>query len=42
MLYFGFRGATHLVAWLVAIAGAALGFYGFTARYRGSRRATEA
>lgn len=40
-LYFGFRGATHLLAWLSAIATAALLFYGFTARFRQSRRATE-
>jgi basic amino acid/polyamine antiporter, APA family len=42
MLYFGFRGATHLVAWLVAIAVAALAFYGFTARFRDERRPTRA
>ena len=42
MLYFGFRGATHLVAWLVAIAAAALLFYGFTARFRNRRGASVA
>ena len=40
MLYFGFRGATHLVAWLAAIAAVALFFYGFTARFRAAGRAT--
>ena len=39
MLYFGFRGATHLVAWLAVIALAALVFYGFTARFRETRHA---
>jgi amino acid transporter len=39
MLYFGFRGATHLVAWLAVIAAAALVFYGFTARFRETRHA---
>jgi APA family basic amino acid/polyamine antiporter len=33
-LYFGFRGATHLVAWLAVIAAVALAFYAFTARFR--------
>jgi APA family basic amino acid/polyamine antiporter len=34
MLYFGFRGATHLVGWLAVIAGIALAFYAVTARLR--------
>jgi uncharacterized membrane protein len=38
-LYFGFRGATHLLAWLCAIAVVALFFYAFTARLREARRA---
>jgi APA family basic amino acid/polyamine antiporter len=42
MLYVGFRGATHLLAWLAAIAAAALLFYGFTTRFRETRRTTEA
>lgn len=41
MLYFGFRGATHLLAWLTAIAAVALVFYAFTARFRETRRAPQ-
>ena len=40
-LYFGFRGATHLLGWLVVIAAVALFFYGFTSRFKASHRATE-
>jgi APA family basic amino acid/polyamine antiporter len=40
-LYFGFRGSTHLLGWLLAIAAVALFFYGFTSRFRATRRATE-
>jgi APA family basic amino acid/polyamine antiporter len=39
MLYFGFRGATHLLAWLVVIAVVALAYYGLTARGRAPRAA---
>lgn len=41
MLYHGFRGATHLLAWLAVIAAVALGFYGFTAHFREARRAPQ-
>ena len=41
-LYFGFRGATHLVAWLAVIAAMALGFYAFTARFRQQAPAPDA
>jgi APA family basic amino acid/polyamine antiporter len=40
-LYFGFRGATHLVAWLAVIAVVALVFYGFTARFRQPQPTTQ-
>jgi APA family basic amino acid/polyamine antiporter len=40
-LYYGFRSATHLLGWLVAIAAIALFFYGFTSRFRATRRATD-
>jgi hypothetical protein len=33
-LYFGFRGATHLVAWLAVIAVVALAFYAVATRAR--------
>jgi amino acid transporter len=41
MLYFGFRGATHLVAWLAVIAAVALVFYATTARWRRPRAVRE-
>jgi hypothetical protein len=33
MLYFGFRGSTHLLVWIVGVAAAALAAYGATASW---------